>query len=74
MHFFSPIVLICNQLAVTESGGCRFFKRNTAGSMPRRAAALSIWISIAKRGCGVPWPRFGPQGGLFVNARTPSNR
>ena len=41
---------------------------------PSFSAILSSWTSWPKRGCGVPCPRFGPHGGLFVNVRHASNR
>ena len=31
-----------------------------------RSAILSSETSKAKRGCTLPWPRLGPQGGLLV--------
>src|SRR5216117_3352351 len=68
-----PIVPMRSQLAVSELGGTRCLRRSSAGSMPSCSAILSRWTSRAKRGCGVPWPRLGPQGGLFVNARAPWN-
>jgi hypothetical protein len=37
--------------------------------MPSFSAILSSWISCPKRGCGVPWPRLEPQGGLLVKTR-----
>jgi hypothetical protein len=33
------------------------------------SAILSSWTSCPNAGCGVPCPRFGPHGGLFVNIR-----
>ena len=42
--------------------------------MPSSTAALSSWISMAKRGCTEPWPRLGPQAGLLVYARVLSKR
>jgi hypothetical protein len=41
-------------------------RRISIGSMPSRSASLSSVTSKAKRGCTLPWPRFGPQHGLFV--------
>jgi len=51
-----------------------FLRRSAIGSMPIRSASLSSWHSNAKRGCTEPWPRLGPQQGLFVNTRVESKR
>ena len=74
MHGPSPIVPIFSQFAVTEFGGWSMFRRISAGSRPSSWAALSSCTSTPNRGCGVPCPRFGPQGALFVKTRTPSKR
>src|SRR5262245_30456439 len=73
MHVPSPMLPTRRKLAVSEFGGWSVFNRSSAGSIPRSHAILSIWTSSANRGWGVPWPRFGPHGGLFVKTRTPSN-
>ena len=73
MHSPSPVVLTVRWFAVLVKGSVRLRRRMSAGSRPSCSAALSIWHSMAKRGCGVPWPRLGPQGGLFVKMRAPSN-
>ena len=74
MHGPSPIEPMRSQFAVTELAGCRIFERMSAGSSWRCSAILSSCTSTPKRGCGVPCPRLGPQGGLFVNARRPRKR
>ena len=43
-----------------------FFSRSMRGSMPRRSASRSIWLSQAKTTCGSPKPRKAPQGTLCV--------
>src|SRR5213082_2667838 len=68
MHSPRPIEPILSQFAVSELGGTRCLSLSSAGSIPSCSAILSSWTSRANRGCGVPWPRFGPHGGLFVNA------
>src|SRR5439155_1159916 len=73
MHSRSPVLLTRKPFTVTLLGSTNCFKRKSMGSMPSFSAISSSWISIAKRGCGVPWPRFGPQAGLFVKTRSPSN-
>ena len=73
MHSPRPMVVTVRWLAVFTNGSARFCLRMSAGSSPSCSAALSIWHSIAKRGWGVPCPRLGPQGGLLVNTRAPSN-
>src|SRR2546422_8557713 len=73
MHAPRPIVPMRSQLAVSELGGTRCLSRSSAGSIPSCSAILSRWTSSAKRGCGVPCPRFGPHGGLLVNALAPWN-
>jgi hypothetical protein len=72
-HCTSPIVRTLSQLAVRLSGGTAFWIRQSAGSMPSFSQILSIWTSRPNRGCGVPWPRLGPHGGLLVNVRQPRN-
>ncbi len=74
MHAPRPIEPTRSQLAVTELAGWRCRSRSSAGSIDSSSAILSRCTSSANRGCGVPWPRFGPQGGLLVNARAPWNR
>src|ERR1041385_1340582 len=69
-----PMVPTRSQLAVSELGGTRCLSRSSAGSSPSCSAILSRWTSSANRGCGVPWPRLGPHGGLFVETRAPPNR
>ena len=59
--------------AVTVPGASALRSRHSAGSSPSSWQNLSTWHSSAYRGCGVPWPRLGPQGGLLVKTRTPSN-
>ena len=49
-------------------------RRSSIGSMPSATAALSSWISIAKRGCTEPCPRLGPHAGLLVYARRLAKR
>jgi len=73
MHSASPIVPMRNQLAVSVSGLATILSRNSAGSSPSFSAILSSCTSWPNRGCGVPCPRFGPHGGLFVKTRAPSN-
>ncbi len=73
MHSASPMVPSFSQLAVSAPGLATIPSRSSAGSSASFAAILSSWISCPKRGCGVPWPRFGPQGGLLVNTRQASN-
>ena len=67
------MLVILRSFTVREFGGCRIRCRYASGSRPRSVAILSSWASNAKRGWVVPWPRFGPHGGLFVYTRTPSN-
>src|SRR3984893_19574666 len=74
MQSTSPQLVIRSQLTVLESGLGRVRRRSSTGSIPSSSATLSKCVSRAKRGCGVPCPRFGPEGGLFVKSRTPSNR
>ena len=73
MHSARPIEPIFSQFAVSESGLATIPRRSTAGSMPSFSAILSSCTSWPKRGCGVPWPRLGPQGGLLVKTRAASN-
>ncbi len=73
MHSPSPMVVTVRWLAVLVKGSARLRRRMSAGSSPSCSAALSIWHSMAKRGWGVPCPRLGPQGGLLVKMRAPSN-
>ncbi len=47
-------------------------RRSSAGSMPIRAASLSIWPSYAAQTCIAPSPRTWPDGGLFVRTAQPS--
>ena len=70
----SPMVRICSQLAVRLSAGAALSIRHWAGSRPSRSQILSMWTSSPKRGCGVPWPRLGPHGGLLVKVRQPRKR
>ena len=51
---------------------CRAAARRDRSS--RRSAILSSCTSWPKRDCGVPWPRFGPHGGLLVKTRQPRKR
>jgi hypothetical protein len=51
-----------------------FLRRSAIGSQPILSASLSSWHSNANRGCTEPWPRLGPQHGLFVNTRVESKR
>ena len=75
MHSPRPIEPTRSQLAVSESGGCQV-PEPQLGRIDAQicSAILSSCTSSAKRGCGVPWPRLGPQGGLLVNARAPWKR
>ena len=70
----SPIEPIRIQFAVMLFAGWSMRRRMAAGSSWRCSAILSSCTSTAKRGCGVPCPRLGPQGGLFVKARSPRKR
>src|SRR5438105_1015913 len=73
-HAPSPLVVTCSWLTVSVSSGTMCRRRISYGSSPRSCAILSRCTSSAKRGCGVPCPRFGPHGGLFVNTRSPRKR
>jgi hypothetical protein len=73
MHSARPTEPTFSQFAVSESGLTIIERRSSAGSRPSFSAILSSWISWPKRGCGVPWPRLGPQGGLLVKTRAASN-
>src|SRR5262245_5528295 len=73
MHSLRPIVVIVRWFAVFVNGSATMRRRLSVGSRPSCSAALSSWHSSAKRGCGVPWPRLGPHGGLLVKIRAPSN-
>jgi hypothetical protein len=60
------------QLAVSEFARCQVVEPHLRRDRGRaRTAILSSCTSSAKRGCGVPWPRFGPHGALFVKKRAP---
>ena len=55
------------------SGVTRVSQPQLGGIEPEVLGDLVELDSSAKRGCGVPWPRLGPQGGLLVKTRMPSN-
>ena len=67
------MVPIFSQLAVSELGFTTMPSRSSAGDTASFSAILSSCTSWPKRGCGVPWPRLGPHGGLLVNTRAASN-
>ena len=73
MHSGRPHVVTVRWFTVFSCSGTTVRRRISAGSRPSSSAILSRWTSRANRGWGVPWPRFGPQGGLFVKTRHPSN-
>ena len=60
--------------------GQRVGRRDDAQTAARRdrrcrcSAILSSCTSWPNRDCGVPWPRFGPHGGLLVKTRQPRKR
>ena len=56
---------------VRVSGSMALTRRISIGSMPIFSASMSSKLSKAKRGCGTPWPRIAPQGGLLVYIRRP---
>jgi hypothetical protein len=49
----------------------RLARRTAKGSRPSRSAITSSSVSKAWRMSTPPWPRIGPQGGVFVYTRTP---
>jgi hypothetical protein len=55
-----------SSLIVRVRSPMKLRRRISMGSMPSRSASLSSCTSKAKRGCTLPWPRFGPHAGLFV--------
>ena len=73
MQSARPLEPIFSQFAVSEFSFVTMFRRSSAGSMRSFSAILSSCTSCPKRGCGVPWPRLGPQAGLFVNTLQASN-
>ena len=73
MHSARPVEPMRSQLAVSVSGLVTMLSRSSAGSSFSFSAILSSCTSWPKRGCGVPWPRLGPQGGLLVNVLQASN-
>ena len=75
MHAPSPMDPTRRKFAVSESGGLQLLKAHLGRVEAERShAILSSCASSANRGCGVPWPRLGPHGGLFVKTRAPSKR
>jgi hypothetical protein len=73
MHSVRPQVVTVRWFTVFWCSGTTVRRRISAGSSPSSSAMRSRCTSKANRGWGVPWPRFGPQGGLLVKIRHPSN-
>src|SRR6266404_1451956 len=73
MHSERFTVLSLKKLAVTALEDSAIRRRKSAGSICSFSAILSSCTSWPKRGCTVPCPRLGPQGGLFVKVRQPWN-
>ena len=53
------------------SGGIRFFRRSSAGSIPSSVASRSIARSTSAVASGRPAPRYGATGVAFVTTLRP---
>ena len=65
-HSRKPFEVTLKSFTVRVLAPMKLRLRSSIGSISSRSAIRSSCTSIAKRGCTEPWPRFGPQAGLFV--------
>ena len=61
-----PFEVTRRPLRVGAFGGDEVPPAQLDGVEAELSAILSSETSKAKRGCTLPWPRLGPQGGLLV--------